>query len=50
MKKIQNPSLIEERARILLMLKRIYDQNLVERYRLLAPAHNGALVLLANTR
>jgi len=50
MKKIQNPLLIEERARILLMLKRIYDQNLVERYRLLAPAHNGALVLLANIR
>lgn len=40
MKKIQNPLMLEERARVLLMLKRTVDQNLVEQYRLLAPVHN----------
>ena len=40
MKKIQDPFMLEKKARILLMLKRTDDNNLVEKYRLSAPAHN----------
>jgi len=50
MKQIQDPFMLEKRARILLMLKRTVDNNLVEKYRLLSPAHNGAIVLLENVR
>ncbi len=50
MKKIENPSMLEERARVLLMLKRTADSDIVSTYRLIAPAHNGALVLLENVR
>jgi hypothetical protein len=48
MTKIQNPFILEERARVLLMLDRTTSANLVERYRLVAPAHNWALYLLEN--
>ena len=48
MNKIQDPFMLEKRARILLMLKRTNDDNLIEKYRLLAPAHNWALSLLEN--
>ena len=48
MSKIQDPFMLEKRARILLMLKRTDDNNLVEKYRLVAPAHNWALSLLEN--
>lgn len=50
MKQIQDPYMLEKRARVLLMLKRTTDENLVEQYRLVAPAHNGALSLLENVR
>lgn len=50
MKQIQNPSMLEERARVLLMLNRTVENNLVEKYRLVAPAHNWALSLLENIR
>jgi hypothetical protein len=40
MTKIQDPFILEKRARVLLMLKRTDDNNLVEKYRLLAPVHN----------
>ncbi len=50
MKKIENPSMLEERARVLLMLKRTADSGIVNKYRLIAPAHNWALVLLENVR
>jgi len=50
MSKIQDPFMLEKRARILLMLKRTDDNNLVEKYRLVAPAHNWALSLLENVR
>jgi len=40
MKKIENPLMLEERARILIMLERTMTENLVEKYRLVAPAHN----------
>jgi hypothetical protein len=48
MKKIQDPLMLEQRARILLMLERTTSANLVAKYRLVAPAHNGALSLLEN--
>jgi len=48
MKKIENPWILEKRSRVILMLKRTYDENIVEKYRLVAPAHNWALVLLEN--
>jgi hypothetical protein len=48
MTKIQDPFILEKRARVLLMLKRTDDNNLVEKYRLLAPVHNWALSLLEN--
>ena len=50
MKKIQDPFMLEKKARILLMLKRTDDNNLVEKYRLSAPAHNWAVSLLDNVR
>lgn len=50
MTKINNPFIIETRARALLMLKRTDDEHLIETYRLAAPAHNGALSLLENVR
>ena len=48
MKKIQNPFILEERARVLLMLERTTSANLIERYRLVTPVHNWALYLLEN--
>ncbi|EKD24978.1 MAG: hypothetical protein ACD_80C00142G0020 [uncultured bacterium (gcode 4)] len=48
MKNIQNPFMAEKRAWVLLMLERTTAGQLVERYRLLAPAHNGAISLLEN--
>jgi len=48
MKKIEDPFMLEKRARILLMLKRTDDSNFIEQYRLVAPAHNWALSLLEN--
>lgn len=48
MTKIQNPWILEKRARVLIMLHRIYTENLVAQYRLVAPAHNWAIVLLEN--
>jgi hypothetical protein len=46
MKKIENPWMLEERGRVMLMFYRIIQQNLVQKYRLIAPAHNGAIALL----
>lgn len=40
MKRIQDPFMLEERARVLLMLNRTVENNLVEKYRLVAPVHN----------
>lgn len=48
MKKIQDPFMLEKRARILLMLNRTTESNLVATYRLVVPAHNWALSLLEN--
>ena len=50
MKKIQDPFMLEQRWRVMLMLYRIYQQDLVAQYRLIAPAHNWAIVLLENVR
>lgn len=50
MKKIQDPFMIEQRWRVMLMLYRIYQKDLVAQYRLVAPAHNWAIVLLENIR
>jgi len=50
MTKIQDPFMLEKRARVLLMLKRTVDNNFTEKYRLVVPAHNGALSLLENVR
>ncbi|MEI6673191.1 MAG: hypothetical protein WCL02_07995 [bacterium] len=40
MNQIQNPFMKEKRARVLIMLERTTTENLVEKYRLVAPAHN----------
>lgn len=48
MKQIQDPFMLEKRARILLMLKRTNDNSLVEKYRPIAAIHNGILSLLEN--
>ena len=48
--KIENPSMLEQRWWVILMLYRIMQQDLVAKYRLVAPAHNGAIVLLENVR
>jgi hypothetical protein len=50
MKKIQDPLMLERRWRVLIMLERTTAQNLVEQYRMVAPAHNWALTLLENIR
>ena len=50
MKKIQNPSVLEKRARVILMLDRTTSTNLIEKYRLIVAAHNAALSLLENIR
>ncbi len=50
MKKIQDPFIFEQRWRVMLMLYRIYQQDLIAQYRLVAPAHNGAIILLENIR
>jgi hypothetical protein len=50
MKKIQDPLMLERRWRVLIMLERTTAQNLVEQYRMVAPAHNWALTLLENVR
>ncbi|HMS91727.1 MAG TPA: hypothetical protein PKC87_05880, partial [Candidatus Absconditabacterales bacterium] len=50
MTKIQDPFMLEKRARILLMLKRTDDTHLVEKYRLVVPARNGTIILLDNIR
>ncbi|MEI7557956.1 MAG: hypothetical protein WCJ45_03900 [bacterium] len=50
MKKIQNPSMLEKRARVILMLDRTTSTNLIEKYRLIVAAHNAALSLLENIR
>lgn len=50
MHKIDDPSMLEKRARVLLMLHRTSLGNIVQKYRLVAPAHNGALSLLENVR
>lgn len=50
MTKIQDPFMLEKRARVLIMLERTALTNLVEEYRLTAPAHNWALSLLKNVR
>jgi len=46
MKKIEKPLILEERGRVMLMFYRIVQENLTEKYRLIAPLYNGALVLL----
>lgn len=46
MMKIQNPFVQERRSRILLMLHRVNNSWLIEKYRLVAPAHNWAISLL----
>ena len=40
MKQITHPSALEKRARVLLMLKRTVDTDLVQRYRLVSPLVN----------
>jgi len=49
-KNIQNPFMLEERARVLLMLKRTVENNLTEKYRLVSPLYNWQLSLLENVR
>lgn len=48
MTQIQDPFMLEKRARVLIMLNRTTLDNLVEKYHLVAPAHNWALSLLEN--
>ncbi|HBB04574.1 TPA: hypothetical protein DCZ39_06915 [Patescibacteria group bacterium] len=48
MTQIQDPFMLEQRGRVLLMLHRTSQKNLVEKYRLVTPAHNGALALFGN--
>ena len=50
MTKIQDPFINEKRSRILLMLYRSELAGLAQKYRLVSPAHNGALSLLENVR
>jgi hypothetical protein len=49
-KKIDTPFMRERRGRVLLMLQRTTSENLIDRYRLVTPAHNGAVALLDNVR
>jgi len=46
MNKIQDPLMLEKRARVLIMLERTASANLVEQYHLIPPTHNWALSLL----
>ena len=48
MNQISSPSSLEKRARVLLMLKRTVDNDLVTKYRFVSPAINWSVVLLEN--